>query len=518
MTLIIANVYNSTTGTWQNQPADISYSANIAGTGTIKVFTTNNAVIGSGTVFSTQLGHNYVIRNSANVYVGKIANITSNTAATLRSNAVVAINGAAFNYQTYTANVITYDPNSGNGNISIFSANNSVIGINTTFTTQLDIGYQIFDNKSGNLLGVIQSIHSNTRAYFTTPAVQNQTTIPYYFYNPVTQNTPNSFPKNMDIIHNHLLNWSRSGLIPGVTQVKSYHPPMPDPVTGVLVNFPATVHTSNTNRKSLINANLAPIDTQSHVDTNSTTGTVRDFDAQNGIVGSSVKSAINSVPLNTVIKKLATTNNVSDDEYNSTLNSAIKSVYGNPVIPNPPGLVVANVPPGFSAITNSLLNSPYIAYQGPGANVVYVLNTSVINNAHNTAADQLALAGNFPPIPRVTDNRNDANTYYSITNPVDSLTEAQRADLAARASNQFSTDAPKRVTITGVPAAVPGLLNVTLSDENPVNRQYVNPTYDFAFAPTIPTFNRDLPISPQNPFPTPVVIAPKPAQSKGTPP
>jgi len=502
----IANVYNASTGTWQAQPATITYGTLTTGTGSISVFTGNNTVIGVGTLFKTELGNNYVIRNSANTYVGKIGNVISNTSAVLSKNAAVAITTSAYKFQSYTANVITYDATLGNGNITVYTTNSAVIGTNTTFLTQLDVGYQIFqtvfDTTSvhqnvPNLLGVIRSISSNTRADFTTVSSLNLTNTSFRCYSPKTQNTSNVFPKNMDAIHNSLLTWSRSGLIPGVSQIKSYHPPIPDPVTGVLVNFPATVHTAT----NTVTGNLNLIDSFGHVGVSNTTGGVQDFDAQNGIVGSSIRHAINSVPINRVVKQLANTDKVTDDQYISTVTNAIKSVYGAPAIPTPPGMVVESPPAGFTAINANMLNTPYTAYQGPGANVVYVLNQSVINSAHNTAADQLALSGNFPPIPRVTDNRVDAQSYFSISNPANDLTDSQRADLAARASNQFSTDSPKRMTITGVPAAIPGLLNVILTDENPANRTYIDPNYNkprVSAQPLTVNYNPDLPKSPIN--------------------
>ena len=518
----IANVYNASTGTWQAQPATITYGTLTSGTGSISVFTGNNTVIGAGTLFKTELGNNYVIRNSANTYVGKIGNVISNTSAILTKNAAVAITTSAYKFQSYTANVITYDSTLGNGNITVYTTNSAVIGTNTTFMTQLDIGYQIFDNISGvagNLLGIIKSVNTNTLATFTTVSSQAMTNLSFRCYSPITKNTSNVFPKNMDVIHNSLLTWSRSGLIPGVAQVKSYHPPMPDPITGVLVNFPATIHVSISNGKSLKNSNLNVIDSFGHVGVSNKTGYVQDFDAQNGIVGSSIRSAISSVPINRVVKQLANTDKVTSDQYNSTVTNAIKSVYGAPIIPPAPGLVFDSPPAGFTAINTTVLNTPYTAYQGPGANVVYVLNQSIIDSAHNTAADQLALVGNFPPIPRVTDNRTDAQSYFSIGNPANELTDAQRADLTARASSQFSTDAPKRLAITGVPAAMPGLLNVYLTDENPSNRQYYDPAYRYAYTATIPPHNPDLPGSTNNPFPRfTSLIDPDEAQQKGTPP
>lgn len=494
-TNIIANVYNSSTGKIEKNLANVTYGDITSGTGTISVFTGNTTVIGSGTVFSTQLGNNYVIRNSANVFVGRISKITSNTAATLTKNANVAITTSTYKFQSYSANLIVYDPNLGNGNISVFTTNSAVIGSGTIFKTQLDIGYQVFDNTdpiSPNLLGVIKSISSNTRADFTTVASANVTNQQFRMYNPDTQNTSNIFPKNAHLLHSAMLEWSKSGLIPNLAQVHQYHPPVQDPVTGILVNFPATIHTTSKignittdTTKHLYDSNLASI---------SNSAVITSFNDENGIIGSSDEHAINGIPINRVLKKLAQSN-LTDDQYNANVSSVVNSIYGNPAPVRPPGWVVDTVPAGFTKIkTTSVVDGPYIGYQGPGGNVVYLKNKTVSNRAYNTIGDQLALIGNHPPPIRVTDVKGHATVYFDASSELNNLTDAQRSDLAARASSQFSTGADKKLLITGVPCSVPGQLNAILYDENPANKKYVQPTYTDT-AVDAGQFNPDLPIS-----------------------
>jgi hypothetical protein len=156
----------------------------------------------------------------------------------------------------------------------------------------------------------------------------------------------------------------------------------------------------------------------------------------------------------------------------------------------------------------------YIPYHGPGANVIYVFNESFHALTYPTAADQLAIAGGGQPIPRVVNNRSDANVYYNVTNPINALLDADKADLAARVSNQFSTNDRKAVKVTGVPAAIPGLMNVVLMDENPANRKFGKIGYNWAIITTNNNYNKDLPISPLNNFP-PITIAAKPTTSNG---
>ena len=597
---VIANVYNSDTKTWGPVASNVYYSTSIIGLGQIDTFTSNNTIIGTQTTFLTQLANNYPLRSTANVYIGKISNVISDTRATLSTNAKTAMSSIAtstsgvgniavsagsttiigygttfltqlstnylirdinnvcigkinnvlsntsatlvtnalyaissnvnptnfnyqtpsnYNYQTYTrANIdfdtsswtFTADPHLGNGTITVSNANNIVSGTSTAFKMQLKDGFQIFANTGivDELIGVVKGVFSNTSATLTTNAVANVSSVSYHYYNPVTKNTSNVFPKNSHLLHSAMLDWSQSGLIAGVSQVKSYHPPVQDPITGVLVNFPATMHSTRNKKKRLVYSKLNTVNNLPNSQTTGKNLLIHDFDAQNGIVGSSIQNAVNSIPINNVINKLSTSN-INDAQYAVSVPNAIKQVYGNPNIPSAPGLVVSAPPAGFTQINNlTITNAPYTAYQGPGANVVYVLNQSVLANVYPTAADQFSLAVGFAPLNRITDVRSDANAYYSITNPVDTLTDAQRADLAARASSQFTTDSYKRVVNTGVPAAIPGTLNVALADENPSNRPFANIGYSNAFVRLTFDNNKDLPPSILNPLPSVTVIAP----------
>ena len=520
---VIANVYNSTTGTWGPVASSVSYGLPTSGTGSILVNNGTTTVSGYGTSFTSQLATGYVIRSTANVYVGKISTVINDTSATLIRAASAGITSNAsptnYRYQAYTRSDINFDPSTwtftndphlGNGTIVVSNANTNVVGTNTAFKMQLKEGFQIFANTGlvDELVGVVKGVFSNTSATLTTNAVANVSSVAYHYYNPVTKNTSNVFPKNSHVLHSAMLDWSQSGLIAGVSQVKSYHPPVQDPVTGVLVNFPATMHSTRNKKKRLVYSKLNTVNNLQNSQTTGKNLLIHDFDAQNGIVGSSIQNAVDSIPVNKVINKLSTSN-IDDAKYATSVPAIIKQVYGVPSIPSPPGLVVSSPPNGFIQINNlTVTNTPYSAYQGPGANVVYVLNQSVIANVYPTAADQFALAVGFAPLNRITDNRHDANAYYSITNPIDSLTDAQRADLAARASSQFTTDSYKRVVNTGVPAAIPGTLNVALADENPSNRPFANVGYDWAIVQPR-NYNKDLPISPLNNFPTIQIAATK---------
>ena len=524
----IANVFNSTANAYQATPVTVYFNTTVqSGSGNVLVNSGSTSVVGYGTSFLSTLGDptfsNYVLKDYANNYIGRISTIHSDTSATLVAPAAAGItsnvNPTNFKYQVVNHVPITYDATTyrftgdshqGNGTITTSNVSNTITGTSTIFTKQFDIGYQIFantyavDGKYESLLGVVKRVYSNTSAEFTTVSGYTLTNTAYRFFDPVTPNAPNLTTQSSMVINNALLQWSRSGLIPGITQVKSYHPPVQDPETGILVNFPATMHTSVSGGRRISGNRMSPIDKLDHTNIINGTGEVHDFDADNPILGSSIQKAIDSIPMNNYIKKLAASNAITDSNYLSSLTAGIQAVYGKSIIPPAPGLVVyANaIPTGFTKmLTANVVDTLYIPYQGPGANVIYVLNESFHSLTYPTAADQLAIVGGGQPIPRVVNNRSDANVYYNVTNPINTLLDADKADLAARASNQFSTNDRKAVKVTGVPAAIPGLMNVVLMDENPANRLYRVPSYDPAIINSYSKYNPDIPISILNPLP-----------------
>jgi hypothetical protein len=533
----IANVTSASSAVL-TRPAVVSSSpiGMTSGTGTIKATAASNALVGSSTTFTTQIDSGTEIWANIDLgagpvltKIGTVASVNSNTSITLSAGATYStpdntipafeafkyLNSTNFKFQIYNQAEINYDPSiyrytddphRGNGFITISSSNSYIVGTETIFTKQLDIGYQLYGNtytynqKSESLLGVVKNVFSNTLAELTTVCEYDIATMPYRFFDSVTINKSNIFTDHSQITSG-MLAWSRSGLIANVTQVQSYHPPVPDPVTGVLVNFPATVHSA-----ASITSNLNPLDNLNNSPIALTHGTIQDFDFENGIVGSNKKKAIDSIQINSFVKKLAESSAVPDDAYKTHLISSLKQVYGNVQIAKTPGIRVSQVPEGFVPYGQVPVDVPYAPYIGPGANIVYVENTSLTSNLYPTVADVLSVYGNYPPPKRVIDNRDDANLYYDVADPASTLTEVQRADLAARAMNQFSTNDSKKVKTTGVPVAIPGLLNVTLVDENPANRKYTRPSYDpeFVGIDKVDNFNPDLPISPTNEPPAPL--------------
>jgi hypothetical protein len=76
----------------------LAVDANDAGTGTITASTSSTTVTGVGSAFTTQLEVGSNLYNSADVLIGKVASIASNTSLTLSSNSGVAVAGGSFQY------------------------------------------------------------------------------------------------------------------------------------------------------------------------------------------------------------------------------------------------------------------------------------------------------------------------------------------------------------------------------------------------------------------------------------
>jgi len=504
---IISNI-----GTGQSalaNPVTAYFSGNLAGSGNVRA--TSGSITVTGDI--GLLGNNFVLRTNTNSYVGRVrynygdhVELFASAAASISSD----IDSTNYHYQTYTQAPITYNALTphGNGTISTSTVSNVLTGVGTDFLNQLNLGYQIFDPSTQlgpTLLGVIKTIANSTYATFTTNCAVDLSNIAYDFYSPINKNTSNIFGTGTHVLNESLINWSRSGLIQNLTQVKSYHPPIQDPVTGIWVNFPASIHSTGT-FANILDVQTTHLDSVADWQFANSKGavTVSAFDAENGIVGSSIEKAIRAIPFNNKIQASLKNSNISSDQYTSSLTSLNSNYYGSTNFKNLISdiLVLTEAPANFVRVNDSnVLDPPYFKYQGPSANVIYVANPNATVHVYNTSADMFALIANQLPPPRIINDPKDASQYFNVQNPANGLTDAQRSDLAARSpeSLQFTPDGNKKMVITGVPCAIPGQLNVLLQDENPANRKYVAPKY---YKPINTygsgSYNKDLPPSPLN--------------------
>ena len=153
----IGNVIVNETGKTQARAVDASYSNTHISTGNITITLGSNVVTGDTNCnFLADLGSLFVLRqrNQANVFIGKIANVTSASSAVLTRPAVVSSSPIGMT--------------SGTGTIKATAASNALVGSSTTFTTQIDSGTEIWANidlGAGPVLtkiGTVASVNSNT--------------------------------------------------------------------------------------------------------------------------------------------------------------------------------------------------------------------------------------------------------------------------------------------------------------------------------------------------------------------
>ena len=156
----IANVFNSTANAYQATPVTVYFNTTVqSGSGNVLVNSGSTSVVGYGTSFLSTLGDptfsNYVLKDYANNYIGRISTIHSDTSATLVAPAAAGITSNVyptnFKYQVVNHVPITYDATTyrftgdshqGNGTITTSNVSNTITGTSTIFTKQFDIGYQ----------------------------------------------------------------------------------------------------------------------------------------------------------------------------------------------------------------------------------------------------------------------------------------------------------------------------------------------------------------------------------------
>ena len=292
-----------------------------SGTGTITTFNGNANVFGSGTSFVTQLKPGSVIGNVGNTFVGYVRYVISNTSLLLNANANLALSNTSFHYRAVQPNAFTYTYYT-SGNISAYTANANVTGIGTHFATELHYGDSLWIANSGigpnTFIGTVELITSNTSLFLTNNSLANVSNLQYYNV-PQTlattlsgsgqaYNEPNLF-QGLTNINTHLFNWAQSGLIPNVSVVNNYHPPIVDSVTGVLVNLPASIFTRTSNIAGNLYGNLG-----TSISSASSNYTITDFDVNQSAFGTDISYVHSSLHNADQIK--AAVMNSSQQTYN----------------------------------------------------------------------------------------------------------------------------------------------------------------------------------------------------------
>ena len=400
------------------------------GTGTITASTATNAVSGSGTTFLTQFKPGSIIANATSIYVGHVVSIASDTSLKLRSVANVNVSAASFKYASWYANATVYTYNTV-GNITAWTANNVVTGIGTTFGLSHKYGDQIiYSNSSLNgansYVGSVEMVVSDTLLYLRANSLANISNLQYFRSDYVSVNNTGQYGPGRALdepnvvvglskINSSLYNWTITGLIPNISVVNTYHPPVVDSVTGVLVNIPATIYTNTGN------SNASILNTYTHGKQYQESGSqflIKHFDTENRAFGTDINNVQNNLHNGYGIRGLINTND--QNAYNNSISTLVSS----------------------------------------------------------TSSDSFAkLIGTN--VPRVTDNFQDAKAYFSEVGPTTALIGSgtnlgENQDKKLRRPHMGL----KKLVPTGAPIAIPGLLNAISDSYEPSDTQWVIPQYN----------------------------------------
>lgn len=303
------------------------------GTGNITTTKTSSTVTGIGTTFITQFKAGSLIANISNVFVGYVSYISSNTSLSLTTVANLNITNQALHYAPIIANAIVYTYYT-TGNITANTTSKAVTGASTKFSTQVNYGDQLWiaNTVSGpnTYVGTVELITSDTQLYLNANGLANISNLQYYntqqayalnspFGGPGTAFQEPNVNAGILNINSHMFNWVNSGLIPNTSVVNSYHPPIRDGVTGILINLPASIYTKKGNSTAVLsNYSLGTKFNSSGDDY-----VIHDFDTNQSAFGTDVGYVRNSLHNSSDIENLV---NAGDRRaYNGVIGSLVST-------------------------------------------------------------------------------------------------------------------------------------------------------------------------------------------------
>lgn len=296
---------------------------------------------------------------------------------------------------------------------------------------------------------------------------------------------PQMIPTGYNDVLNALLKWGRSGLIPNTKVVKSYFPPVQDPVTGIKVLVPATMYITGDlgDRSKIKHSNIDDLPNTAY--SGSSVGyALAPNDAANTTLGSPAYVGTTKIT------------KAPDEIANNALGRGVSGITGNPDA----GGFFNGMDSSVSAVVETRARdgggpngsgggSPYTmapgymvtaannAYRGRGYRQAALKSNDQAEYQENTKSllnDTIAdRAGRYLEYstPYVTDNLSDAKVLYSTP-------ETQGSDSYQRFTDRNDMD----FRTTKVPCAIPGVLNAC-------------PTSTSDFPAVYPTFNFTTPIT-----------------------
>ena len=240
--------------------------------GTISTSTTSYTVTGTDTDFR-YIQSGSVLLNDANLAIGRVIHVTSNVSLLLSANANLAVTGSMFYVNSFVISPPAFEFTYELGRIYANSNSNIIYGNGTYFSNTITTGQTLLipairysnvsaqvDKRVGTTLGIVDFVDNNTRLHLRENSVATAIYASWTYGDPsavapTTDVGVAPLSKYADGFHSMIkpiFTAVEKGVFTNVEQVHSYHPPVQDPVTGIMVNVPATTFKKHADQQAIV--------------------------------------------------------------------------------------------------------------------------------------------------------------------------------------------------------------------------------------------------------------------------
>jgi hypothetical protein len=228
--------------------------------GTISANTTSYIVTGTDTDFR-YISSGSILLNDANLAIGRVMHVTSNVSLLLNANANLAVTNSTFYVNSFVISPPAFEFSYELGRIYANANSNIIYGNGTYFSNTITTGQTLLipairysnvsasvDKRVGTTLGIVDFVDNNTRLHLRENSLHTVRYAKWTYGDPIAVAATIDvgvapLSKYADGFHNMvkpMFAAVEKGVFNNVEQVHSYHPPVQDPVTGIMVNVPAT--------------------------------------------------------------------------------------------------------------------------------------------------------------------------------------------------------------------------------------------------------------------------------------
>ena len=240
--------------------------------GTITTSTASYTVTGTDTDFR-YIQSGSVLLNDANLAIGRVIHVTSNVSLLLSANANLAVTGSMFYVNSFVISPPAFEFKYELGRIYANSNSNIIYGNGTYFSNTITTGQTLLipairysnvsaqvDKRVGTTLGIVDFVDNNTRLHLRENSVATAIYASWTYGDPsavapTTDVAVAPLSKYADGFHSMIkpiFTAVEKGVFTNVEQVHSYHPPVQDPVTGIMVNVPATTFKKHADQQAIV--------------------------------------------------------------------------------------------------------------------------------------------------------------------------------------------------------------------------------------------------------------------------